>query len=187
MSEPHPEPGWYRADGDPSGSHRYWDGTAWVGEPQPLPDSAAGELPLPLGSPWQRIIARLIDVCVIVVAFVLIRALVDDDLTDAPSRLAALATLLVGVAYEAGMIATIGATGGKLVMGLRVISRQGVTPPSARAAVLRWLPNLLSLVPFLGPAFAVAVLLASMLWLFTDRRRRTIFDRMAKTLVITLR
>lgn len=27
-------PGWYHAPGDPVGTHRYWDGAAWRGEPQ---------------------------------------------------------------------------------------------------------------------------------------------------------
>ncbi len=31
-----PDPGWYYADGDPIGTHRYWDGAQWVGGPQPV-------------------------------------------------------------------------------------------------------------------------------------------------------
>lgn len=27
-------PGWYHAQGDPQNTHRWWDGTAWVGTPQ---------------------------------------------------------------------------------------------------------------------------------------------------------
>lgn len=29
------EPGWYQAEGDPPGTQRYWDGSAWQGGPQP--------------------------------------------------------------------------------------------------------------------------------------------------------
>jgi len=32
-------PGWYKAQGDPAGTHRYWDGTQWVGDPV-RPESA---------------------------------------------------------------------------------------------------------------------------------------------------
>lgn len=28
--------GWYYAQGDPPGTHRYWDGSSWQGEPQPV-------------------------------------------------------------------------------------------------------------------------------------------------------
>lgn len=28
--------GWMHAEGDPPGTHRYWDGSAWQGEPQPI-------------------------------------------------------------------------------------------------------------------------------------------------------
>ena len=29
--------GWFHAEGDPPGTQRYWDGHAWIGEPQPVP------------------------------------------------------------------------------------------------------------------------------------------------------
>lgn len=38
------EAGWYYAQGDPVGTHRWWNGSAWVGEPQPVPQST-GEFP----------------------------------------------------------------------------------------------------------------------------------------------
>ncbi|WP_051062648.1 RDD family protein [Ilumatobacter nonamiensis] len=28
--------GWYYAPGDPEGTHRYWDGAQWIGDPQPV-------------------------------------------------------------------------------------------------------------------------------------------------------
>lgn len=34
---PLPPAGWMYAEGDPPGTHRYWDGSAWQGEPQPAP------------------------------------------------------------------------------------------------------------------------------------------------------
>ncbi len=32
--------GWYYAQGDPPGTQRYWDGSSWQGEPQPVNPSA---------------------------------------------------------------------------------------------------------------------------------------------------
>ena len=34
------EAGWYRAEGDPPDTQRYWDGDAWSGEPIPIPPTA---------------------------------------------------------------------------------------------------------------------------------------------------
>lgn len=34
-------PGWYYADGDPAGTERYWDGSAWLGAPQQIDTSPA--------------------------------------------------------------------------------------------------------------------------------------------------
>ena len=38
-------PGWYHAQGDPEGTERYWDGTAWTEGPRPI--GGAGAAPLP--------------------------------------------------------------------------------------------------------------------------------------------
>jgi len=34
--------GWYQAEGDPPGTQRYWDGSAWQGGPQVAPESSLG-------------------------------------------------------------------------------------------------------------------------------------------------
>lgn len=61
-----PEPGWYYADGDPAGTHRYWDGAQWQGGPQPIGGGVAyGYAPTNLaGVPaarGDRFVAFLID------------------------------------------------------------------------------------------------------------------------------
>ncbi len=50
MSQGQTPAGWYHAEGDPPGTTRYWDGTQWVGEPQPSTPQAA--VP-PTGQPMQ--------------------------------------------------------------------------------------------------------------------------------------
>lgn len=50
MTQP---PGWYPAEGDPPGTHRYWDGSQWTTDPQPIgggggvapPPAPAGDIP----------------------------------------------------------------------------------------------------------------------------------------------
>lgn len=39
------EAGWYRAEGDPPDTQRYWDGDAWSGEPIPIPPTAPPTAP----------------------------------------------------------------------------------------------------------------------------------------------
>ncbi len=179
-----PEPGWYRADGDPPGTHRYWNGETWVGEPQPLPPSVTdppAPMPDDLASPVQRIVGRLIDAVLLGGVLLLIRALIDDGISETPSRTSLLVGLVVAVVYEIGMVAGIGATVGKLVVGTKVVSSDGASPPPPGVASLRWLPNAISVVPVLGVLVGMAIVLASLIWIFTDPRRRTIYDRAATT------
>lgn len=193
MSDETPEPGWYEVDGDPDGAHRYWDGEQWVGEPQPPPPDMERDvnpvphLDHPLAAPARRVIARLIDVAVLIGLSLLVRVLVDDDLSAAEtSATAAILTLALTVAYEVGMVASIGATVGKLATGLRIVDQQGHIPPSPKSAILRWAPNALAIVPVVGILAAMAVLLASLIWIFTEPQRRSIFDRTARTHVVAI-
>ena len=191
MTEPsNPEPGWYQADGDPDGTHRYWNGEMWVGEPQPLPQSETDpRLPAgtELATALQRILARVIDLLLLGGLFVLTSILIDDSVGEETSRLALVIGLISGVVYEIGMVAAIGATVGKLVLGTRVVTTDGTTPPPIGTAGLRWLPNAVSVVPFVGPLVSIAIILGSLIWIFTDPRRRTIYDRAATTYVVRAR
>lgn len=45
-------PGWYYAEGDPPGTHRFWDGLSWQGGPQPV---AVQAVPTTIYSPVVRI------------------------------------------------------------------------------------------------------------------------------------
>ncbi len=36
-------PGWYYAEGDPSGTQRYWDGSNWLGGPQAASSAGMGQ------------------------------------------------------------------------------------------------------------------------------------------------
>lgn len=50
MAEGSTPAGWYEAQGDPPGTQRWWDGTQWVGEPQPVPSAPmpdVGSAPTP--------------------------------------------------------------------------------------------------------------------------------------------
>ena len=139
-----------------------------------------------LASPVQRILGRFIDLLIYTVLFVFAQSLVDGDVGETPSRTAIVIGLIAAVAYEIGMVVTLGATLGKLIVRTRIVDDTGRTPPNAKAAAMRWLPNAISVVPFAGPALAMAIVLASLIWVFMDPMRRTIYDRVGLTHVISL-
>lgn len=122
---------------------------------------------------------------VVLIVHVGLQVIIDSgvDSTE-PSAAASLLTLLFVVFYEVGMVATRGGTIGKLVLGMRVVEQAGASPPALRAASMRWIPNLVALVPLIGAAAALAMVLASLLWIFTDPARRSIFDRTGQTFVV---
>lgn len=44
-------PGWYHAEGDPTGTARWWDGSQWVGEPQVQTAAAQSAAPVTPAAP----------------------------------------------------------------------------------------------------------------------------------------
>lgn len=91
--------------------------------------------------------------------------------------------IVLGLAYEIGLIATRGATIGKQVMGLKVVSEQTGGVPGWGPAILRWLiPQLGGLVCGIG----ALVVLLSPLWDNTGRMQGW-HDKVAKTLVLSTR
>jgi uncharacterized RDD family membrane protein YckC len=201
-SSERPPPGWYYAAGDPIGTQRYWDGTQWVGDPQwvaqPAPPMGFAtrdhlpELTRALAAPGRRIVARLIDLLIEIVVFMIpigiwasssTREL--DDLQDPPSWF-----LLLGLAallYEVVFVALKGATPGKMAMGIAVIRQDGTSPPGWGAAALRYLLNLVGAVPGIGGLASIVLFIVSFVFLFTDDRRRTLPDRIASTYVVDTR
>jgi uncharacterized RDD family membrane protein YckC len=203
-----PPPGWYPAQGDPPGTVRWWDGRQWSGGPVPgsphgygiagQPYSPAStrdwlpELGRVLGSPWHRIAAVLIDGLILAVPLVVGLFVwlaqsgnsVDDfDPGFGTTVLFAVPSLL----YEVGFIAWRGATPGKMAMGLEVIGDDGTRPPGLRRAVLRYLPTALGVIPVLGALLSGLIELVSLVLLFADTRRRTLWDRLAGTYVVRTR
>jgi uncharacterized RDD family membrane protein YckC len=198
--------GWYYAQGDPPGTQRFWDGAQWQGGPQPVPGSeaVASGAQANLAEPLSRIGARLIDwilwiVISLVLATVLDIPLVPANADDVPSYgknlVYSLLTAIIIGAYEVFMVAQRGGTLGKLALGLRVTTENGGAP-DLKTAVLRVAPyfGLSVLGALLGPAIGgllgivlLIIGLVSLVFLFTDSLRRTVWDRVAKTLVVSTR
>ena len=205
MSNP---PGHYHAQGDPPDTVRYWDGSQWVGDPMPAPPAVPP--PPPSGAPAPppppgaapvggarfaslgvRFGAAAIDtVIVIVVTIILLAVLFGSSDGDggfeafASGGESILLNLIVTAAYI-GIIVAAGATPGKLMLGLRITEADGETPVTPRGAVMRSLPYIIGLIPFLGFIAVVGCIIAALIMISNDTaERRSVYDRLGNTRVV---
>lgn len=203
MSESQTQPaGWYHAQGDAPGTQRYWDGTQWQGEAEPLPGEAEAIGGLNLAEPVNRIGARVIDGIVWIVLLLVVAYLVTGTSgiglrAEGVSYAAHLIATVIGTAlvaaYEVLMVLTRQATLGKVALGLKV-ARQDGSAPGRNEALLRVvpfaLPQLLAaLAGSLGWLFVVLSVLigvGSVVLLFIDPRRQAVWDKLARTVVVGL-
>jgi uncharacterized RDD family membrane protein YckC len=194
--------GWYYAQGDPPGTQRYWDGQKWEGGPQPVPGAPqAAADGATLAEPINRIAARLIDyVLWLIVVFIIglifgvaqFRANADDVSYGASLGSAVVGTALVA-GYEIFMVGSRGATLGKQALGLKVTRMDG-SAPDFKDAAMRMAPyiglNILGGLagPTIGGLFGFVLIIigiVSLVFLFTDSQRQTVWDKIAKTRVVT--
>lgn len=196
-------PGWYQAETDPPGTERYWDGTEWSADTRsamaPPPQTAVGapgERMTPhgrvLASPWTRIGARIIDgIIVAIVTAPLVFNEIDFDTTSnvfgggsfSSTRL--IIAALIGIAYEVGLTALKGATLGKMAVGIEIVRQNdGHTPLGFGTAAQRWLPNAVGLFPGALASLSGLIGLASLVLVFADNMRRSVFDFVGQTYVV---
>ena len=187
-------PGWYQAETDPPGTERYWDGTQWsadtraVASPPPMA-AVSGDRITPHGRPiagaGARIGARILDsifLGIISAPIVASNASFEGgqlvyDSSAIPWLVAAL-----GAAYEILFTALRSATPGKMILGIEIVRKEdGRTPLGFATAGLRWVPNLVS---YVLPNLGILLTLASLILLFTDRLRRSVFDFVGQTYVV---
>lgn len=197
-------PGWYYAQGDPPGTHRWWDGTQWVGGPQPVPGAplAGGGAPMvggtALAEPLNRIGARFIDYIVWFVVSVIIGLIfLGGSIVGGTgtSYVVYFIGQIIGLALTAGyeifLVGTRGATLGKMALGLKVVKEDG-SPPDIQVAVMRVIPllalgvlsALLRPISFVFSLIEFIILIVSLVFLFTDPKRQTVWDKIAKTQVV---
>lgn len=194
-------PGWYYAQGDPPGTQRYWDGQKWEGGPQPVPgaggDTVAGAAQ-GLAEPIMRIGARAIDyvvwfIVVMVFAFIFIGSVAvgstPDDVSVAAGFAAGLLATLAIVAYETVLVGTKGQTLGKMALGMKVVKADG-SPADMKDGFMRILPYLVlgvlgAVIPILPFIINIIIVIVSLIFLFTDANRQAVWDKVAKTLVVT--
>ena len=95
---------------------------------------------------------------------------------DAPALGAA-----CGIVAGLGLFAT---TVGKAVLGLRVVGPNGERA-DWRVATRRWILQLVYLIPVVGWLIGQGGAIVSVIYLFRDPRRQTVYDRVAGSFVVT--
>jgi len=174
-------PGWYYAAGDPPGTQRYWDGSQWQGGPQPVAAGGPGGMAaggMTLANPGSRLLARIVDVLVLLIPLIIVGAALGQG------WFATLVTFLLVAAYEVYLLGTRGATIGKSVMNVKVVN-EDYSDINMEIAVRRYAINAVGLVPGIGQFINLLVFIASIIMIFTDSQRQVVWDKIAKTLVIS--
>ncbi len=201
--------GWYYAQGDPPGTHRYWDGTAWVGGPEPIAPAGGGQ-PGALGAGPQlaslgaRIGARIIDAIILGVINLIVSTIIigtsaftspSDFETPGVGRylIATLVGIGFAVLYEGVLVANTEATFGKMALGLKIKRSDGsrITLDAAIKRYAIW--GALALLGVFGAAGIVAVLnglislalvIGGMIMISTDSLRQAPWDKIGDTIVV---
>ncbi|MGF1598527.1 MAG: RDD family protein [Acidimicrobiales bacterium] len=193
-------PGWYYAQGDPPGTQRYWDGQKWEGGPQPVPGAPQDVMGGPtLAEPLNRIGARIIDGIIwLIISFVIgvifgVSAFATGSLevSYAATAAAGILSTLAVAAYEIYFVGSRGQTPGKMALGLKVTRADG-SPVDFRDAAMRMahylglgiLGAITGPIGFLFNLILLVILIASLVFLFTDSMRQTVWDKIAKTIVV---
>ena len=154
--------GWYRAEGDPVATLRYWDGNRWQGGPR-LTRHLKSESQSVSADMTERVLARFVDLIVWLVISVCVHAGLGEPLiyggSGAKWWIAGLISLVIIATYEIVMPVAFGATIGKIAMGLGVVAEDGGSI-AQESALVRVAPALLAAIPVFGLYLAALVALA---------------------------
>ena len=182
-------PGNYHAQGDPPGTVRYWDGHNWVGGPTTISTPTLPDVNFDqYAGFWERATAHVLDLFILAIAmlsslFATVMTLWYTNSMQAGDSYYYLILLLpfIYLTIRAIMIAKLGYTPGKFLVGLRITPIDGTSPPGFGPAFLRTLMDIL--VTFLLPV-GVVVLLVSAVLVSIDDERRSVYDHIASTRVV---
>lgn len=161
------------------------------GYPQ-APPAGYGQMPVdpalagmpPLADSGQRFLARLIDLGIFIVLFIVLMVVTGTSVTDTGPFLGI--ELVVGLCaflYEALMLQSTGQTVGKKVMKIRVAKLADGSPPGSAAWGRAAVYSFINVVPCVG----VILWLLNVLWHLWDKPYRQCWhDKAAKTVVVKI-
>jgi len=188
MSETTP-PGFYHAEGDPPNTVRYWDGSQWTGEPTAQP--AMSGTPSALSDQTRfatvgiRIGASLLDAALYLVVAAVLLGVIAIAAPDIGFYTLVLGLSLLSYLVSIVMVAKLGGTPGKLMVGIRITNDDGLTtPPGFGPAIMRTLISFTGFIPGIGQVIPLIVLVANIIMVATDDERRSVYDRIGKTRVV---
>ncbi len=161
----------------------------------PTFSTGAPSTSLPLAPAGIRIGARLLDLIILGIIGAIIASFVGagsiatgqraDDVSGGKYFLAVLLSLAVGFVYEAVCTSKIGGTPMKKVLGLRVVDASSGAQLPLQQSAIRWaIPGAFSIIPIIGALAGFVIVLVSLVFLFTDKLRQTVSDKVAKTVVL---
>jgi uncharacterized RDD family membrane protein YckC len=149
-----------------------------------------------LAEPGKRILARVVDWLIMAAVLIplyllLIGASAAGGSSDAANGLFfggfflfLLAATVGQVLYDVAFVAIKGQTPGKMLLKVKVVRDGDGQIPGWGPAFMRWLPNLVSLVPCIGSFLSLGLIIWALVNLFSNPKRQTPFDLAAKTVVI---
>ena len=195
-----PQPGQYGAPPSPGGFGGPPPPGGFQPAAQPYQYGAGATGQFELAAPGKRILGRIIDwliIAAVLVPVYILTVAVGATSSSSSDEFGASDGLALGgffvfmllatvgqVLYEVGFIAIKGATPGKMLMKVRVVREADGQLPGWGSAFLRWLPNLVGMVPCAGSFLSLGLLIWALVNLFNNPKRQTPFDLAAKTVVI---
>jgi uncharacterized RDD family membrane protein YckC len=152
----------------------------------------AGQSAIPLASSGMRILARFLDAIIAgILSFIVALAVGGGGLFGRGDAgfgqwyLSIFLGVVIGWLYDAFLTSKIGGTPMKKAFGMRVVDAGTGSPVNLQQATMRWvIPGALGLVPILGGLIGFVVWIISLVFLFSDKMRQTISDKIGKTVVI---
>jgi uncharacterized RDD family membrane protein YckC len=149
-----------------------------------------------IASAGMRILARFLDAIILAIVGSIIGSVLGagaiatgrrgSDVGAGKYFVAVLLSVIVSFVYDAVLTSKIGGTPMKKAFGMRVAdAATGNSPVSLQQAATRWaIPGILSLIPVLGALASFVIFIVSLIFLFTDKNRQTVSDKIGKTVVL---
>ena len=167
--------GHYHAEGDPPDTVRYWDGTQWVGDPQPAPSTAVPAPPPAVAGSAGTAVAGQREIV----------SKMDRFLCYLLEVVLTIVTLFIGWLIWALVIVlkNEGQTPAKKLMNQQVlIEETGQPAGAARMIFVRGLAGSIIL-GIAGQLFVIPALIL-LLMVFFDDQNRTFWERLSGTIVV---
>lgn len=145
-----------------------------------------------LAEPWQRLVARLIDAIIVGIVNIFVGIIVAVALDNVLGGIiAALLGVAIGLAYEVFLTTKADATIGKKIFNMRIVNEADGSRVDEQVMFRRMLPvvaiGVIGAVPILGLLsipLGLAFVVLSVVWIFTDEKRRSVYDKAGNTIVI---